>query len=277
MVLRIDGPYTILSANSVVTFAGHTRAPEKRPVAIDRNPGGKCDRRSPIIADEHRAAPPPVRRVGVRRSSLVAQTVPPATPPASPNPAGETVTLSIFEVRADKDVGYQAANTASGSRLNTALRDTAASITPLTREFLDDLIGLANFEPEFEDGSGFNAPSNRLATNSVNPFRVRGQGGGFSVDLVETGAPIDFSDIERVELSSGPNSILFGAGATGGTVTMSTKRANLQRHSHQLRWQAGSWNLQRAELDFNRVLAPGKACACPTDLPSRMASRQGRG
>lgn len=68
-----------------------------------------------------------------------AQPAPTTPPPANPDPAAETVTLSVFEVRADKDVGYQAANTASGSRLNTALRDTAASITPLTKEFLDDL------------------------------------------------------------------------------------------------------------------------------------------
>ena len=38
----------------------------------------------------------------------------------------ETVQLSPFEVRADDDAGYQAANTTAGSRLNSKLKDTPA-------------------------------------------------------------------------------------------------------------------------------------------------------
>ena len=49
--------------------------------------------------------------------------------------AGEepkAVVLSPFEVTSDKDVGYQAGNTTSGSRLNSRLKDTAASVMVFT-------------------------------------------------------------------------------------------------------------------------------------------------
>ena len=77
--------------------------------------------------------------VGLIALPLAAQT---AAPPASPAPAaGErpVVELSPFEVRAENDVGYQAANTTSGSRLNSRLRDTPAAVAAFTPEFLADI------------------------------------------------------------------------------------------------------------------------------------------
>ncbi len=204
---------------------------------------------------------------------------PPAEPPkAAPLPTekpatttsnsegDEVVQLSPFEVSAGEDTGYQAANTASGSRLNTSLRDTAAAIQPLTKEFLsdiganniDDILGYANFEAEFQDGAGFNSPETRLVDNTNNSFRQRGQAGSFSIDIGQSAAPIDFSDTERVEIASGPNSILFGFGATGGVVSLTTKRANVNRNANKIVWQFGSYNLKRGEFDFNRVLMKRK-------------------
>ena len=61
---------------------------------------------------------------------------PAASPPGEPD---ELVVLSPFEVNATSDVGYLAQNTLAGSRLNTALKDTAAAISVLTPEFLSDL------------------------------------------------------------------------------------------------------------------------------------------
>ena len=57
----------------------------------------------------------------------------------APAPANsQPVQLSVFEVSADKDVGYQAGNTTSGSRLNASLKDTAAAVMVFTPEFLSD-------------------------------------------------------------------------------------------------------------------------------------------
>lgn len=78
-----------------------------------------------------------VATLGVMLSSLplAAQTVVPSVKPA----VEKAVELSPFEVRSDDDVGYQAMNTTSGSRLGTNLKDTAASISPFTAEFLSDI------------------------------------------------------------------------------------------------------------------------------------------
>ena len=73
----------------------------------------------------------------------MAQTSP--APVAPPPIADEVVELSPFTVDASADKGYKAANTLAGSRLNSSLNDTAASVTVFTKELLEDL-GLNNLE-----------------------------------------------------------------------------------------------------------------------------------
>jgi hypothetical protein len=51
----------------------------------------------------------------------------------------EALVLSPFVVTSDKDVGYTAASSAMGGRLNTALEDTAASVSIFNEQFLQDL------------------------------------------------------------------------------------------------------------------------------------------
>ncbi len=46
---------------------------------------------------------------------------------------------AVLEGPPEKDAGYQAATPPSGPRLNTSLKDTAAAISPFTKEFLDDI------------------------------------------------------------------------------------------------------------------------------------------
>ncbi len=83
-------------------------------------------------------------------SEAIAQS---ATPPslAGTQPRAGTagdaklVKMAAYEVDADKDVGYQGGNTTSGSRLNTSLKDTAASILVVTQEFMNDF-GLHSLE-----------------------------------------------------------------------------------------------------------------------------------
>src|SRR5439155_3767594 len=65
-------------------------------------------------------------------------------------------------------------------------------------------------------------------------------------------------NVERAELASGPNSILFGLGAPGGTVAMGGKRVQLNRNKTSLKTMQGSWEFHRYELDHNRVLVPDR-------------------
>src|SRR5215213_8494717 len=67
-----------------------------------------------------------------------AQTVPPR-PPAAAATDEAVVVLTPFTVDTTKDRGYQAENTLSGSRLNSSLADTPASVSVFTKEFLQDV------------------------------------------------------------------------------------------------------------------------------------------
>ena len=196
-----------------------------------------------------------------------AQTVTPAPTANVPKPADETpITLSVFEVRPEDDSGYQAMNTTSGSRLATSLKDTAASVSPFTAEFLSDIAATsvtdmlayaANAELNAGDseGSGFNNPRD-FSSAGGEPFRIRGIPGGVSTDYVENAAPQDLYNIERAEVASGANSILFGSGDAGGLVSLTSKKANVARSKSSGKAIFGSGSYQRYETDLNRVLIP---------------------
>jgi iron complex outermembrane receptor protein len=192
------------------------------------------------------------------------QTVPAANPTA--RPTEPVVTLSPFEVRAEDDTGYQATNTTSGSRLATSLKDTAASISPFTPEFLSDIAATnvtemlayatnAELNSGDAEGAGFNNPRDFNSAGGE-PFRIRGIPANVSTDYVENAAPQDLYNIERAEVASGANSILFGSGDAGGLVSLATKRANANRNRYVGQVVFGSWAYERYTVDLNQVLIP---------------------
>jgi iron complex outermembrane receptor protein len=200
-------------------------------------------------------------------SVLSGQTVAPAVPTPTSTPATEpAVTLSPFEVRAEDDAGYQATNTTSGSRLATSLKDTAASISPFTPEFLSDIAATnvnemlayatnAELNAGDAEGAGFNNPRD-INSAGGEPFRIRGIPANIATDYVENAAPQDLYNVERAEVASGANSILFGSGDAGGLVSLATKRANVNRNRYTGQVMFGSWETQRYTTDLNQVLIP---------------------
>ena len=209
-------------------------------------------------------APPPPKSASLPASAPANAAVPDATAAPTSSP----VELSPFEVRAEDDSGYQAANTTSGSRLNSRLKDTPAAVSPFTKEFLSDigatdlesmLAYATNVEREVEDSTnGFNNPPGRDSTGNDFRFRVRGVAGSSSVNYAQSAVPVDLYNIERAEMTSGPNSILFGLGAPGGTVALASKFAQLRRTTTAAKSVVGSWDYFRHELDHNHVLIRGK-------------------
>ena len=183
-------------------------------------------------------------------------------------PEAAPVQLSVFEVTSDKDVGYQAGNTTSGSRLNSSLKDTAAAIMVFTPEFMSDfsvnsLADMVAYAPNMQVDmldTAADASPQFLGGSDLREtkIRVRGLSASTSMDFFETGIPIDVYNTERLELSSGPNSILFGFGSPGGLVNVMTKRAQLNRNRTALRSQFGQWDYSRFELDHNQIIIPGK-------------------
>lgn len=193
------------------------------------------------------------------------------TPASAPSPgaaADDTIELSPFEVSANKDLGYQAGNTTSGSRFNSSLKDTAAAVMVFTPEFLADfgatgladIIGYApNMQVDMLDTSADANPQFIGGADMKDTrIRVRGLSASTALDFFETNLAIDNYNTERFELSSGPNSILFGFGSPGGLVNILTKRAQLLRNRTSLKTQVGEWSSRRLEADHNQILVPGK-------------------
>lgn len=203
-------------------------------------------------------------------SSLV--TVAGAQTPASPaesaadtTPAeDETVVLSPFVVNAEDDEGYIASSSLAGSRLNTPLRDTAASINVLTAEFLSD-IGATNLTEAMEWANNVQleivdqASNDNVTFESFGEFRVRGIPATVTRNFFPWRMQADAYNVERIEEQRGPNSILFGIGSAGGVLNQNTKRALLKANRNRLGFVVDSYGGFRTTGDFNNVIVRDRA------------------
>ena len=176
----------------------------------------------------------------------------------------EIYELSPFEIDVSEDVGYAAANTLAGSRMNTALRDTPAPISVYTAQFISD-IGVdsmeevleysVNMTPELGDQDG-GFGGNQLTAFDAR-YRVRGLDAGSARNFFETRLDQDVFNVERIDESRGPNSILFGLGLPGGVLNTSTKKPRFIDFA-TLDITVGDADRFRTSIDVNRVVVEDK-------------------
>ena len=172
----------------------------------------------------------------------------------------EAVTLSPFEVRTDKDTGYVATNTLSGSRINTPLYSTPSVTSVFTRDFLNDIAandlveafryGL-NVDGQEQPNQSSNFRANITSDNAVN---IRGLTASTARNYFVWSVNGDSYNLERIDFSRGPNNILFGLGGQGGVINSTTKRALTDRDLTTFQLRMGDWDLYRGHLDVNRTL-----------------------
>lgn len=166
------------------------------------------------------------------------------------------VELTPFVVNSSRDVGYQAANTLAGSRLNRSLLETPAAVSVFTKEFLTD-IGATNVMEAMSyalnggrDSTDYHGTVTSDRTDGL--IQMRGFAGGTLLrDYFPFERSQDMFNTERIDLARGPNSILFGIGSTGGVVSATTKQADPRRAFAQAQLRVGSWNDYRGTLDAN--------------------------
>ncbi|MDQ8183506.1 TonB-dependent receptor plug domain-containing protein [Pelagicoccus sp. SDUM812005] len=183
----------------------------------------------------------------------------------------EVYELSPFEVDGSQDQGYRAENTLAGSRLNMSLGDVAQSVEVLTMEFLEDvgaeniddiLLYAVNAEPDHGDAPTGLATEENVGTTLnfvANGLQnIRGSRASITVDNNAGGGSIDTYNASRIEISQGPNAVLFGFGGAGGAVNISTQRAGLQRDSFRIQSTVGSDDQFRNIFNLNKVLIDGK-------------------
>ena len=178
----------------------------------------------------------------------------------------EAIQLSPFVVDESADLGYAANNTLAGTRLNSSLRDTAASISVWTPEFMEDT-GFDNIEELIaystntvidtaDAGAGgfFNTFTN--AANVTQAVRTRGISASKSIDYFKAIIPNDSYRVGRYDDARGPNGVLFGVSSAGGLINQSSYQASLNRDSGRFKYGFGSNDRNRAEFRFNKVIVP---------------------
>ena len=182
----------------------------------------------------------------------------------------EIYDLSPFEVSSTEDVGYLATSSLSGTRINSMLRDLGSSISVVTPEFIEDsgardinellvyttsteAAGVAgNFGNSSFSGGGNRPEQDDVRTNPETANRIRGLANAErSVDFFITEFGNDTYNIDRVDISRGPNSVLFGVGSPGGVLNTSLKRANFNGNQGRLRLDLGQYDTYRATFDYN--------------------------
>jgi len=183
-------------------------------------------------------------------------------PPNATKPSDATaVQLSVFEVTADKDLGYAASSAMTGTRTGEKLADLPNSISVMTQEFLQD-IAVNNFLDAVEFATNaenlYNDSGTRgaaIGSRSGNQISFRGLA---SIRQLRDGfpwyMPQDIYNTERIEFSRGPGGLAFGDVDVGGIINITTKRANSRRSSSaQVRYD--NWGSQRYSMDVNQPLA----------------------
>jgi hypothetical protein len=244
-----------------LTFGQAISAPSGTPDAAtlakyDRNGNGRLD------ADELAAM-----------QADNARTPAPVVVSAANEPVVE---LSPFTVTTDKDTGYFAENTLLGSRLRTNVADLAASITVVTKQQLEDT-GAVDINDVFmyeanTEGANTYTPTNLsrgMMRDSIagwsddvqgapqalfNANRVRGLG---AADTSQNNYPtisrimFDSYNSNSVEISRGPNSMLFGTGGASGIVNQSTSEAAIGKAHTSVSVRYGSFDAYRASFNTN--------------------------
>ena len=181
----------------------------------------------------------------------------------------EIYVLSPFEVQSTESRGYKVTDTLAGSRLRADVEDIGAAITLISKDYLEDLAitnlqDLASFLPSTEPVTtqiGTNGGADVFRGNRVN---IRGlfnesiARNYFSAPIGEYMPPMDGFNADRVVLSAGANSILFGSANPSGIINTQVAPAVLYRDFDRLVYRTDNYGSQRFEYSTNKILIEDK-------------------
>ena len=200
-------------------------------------------------------------------ASAYAQTAPKADPARA---EGEAIKLSVFEVTTSSDIGYQSANAAEVTRMNTPIENIPMNVTVFNQQFIEDLLATDTSQLLAYDASS-------VKTSENDGFLARGSssvGSNFLNGFAQTSGfgSQPLSNIERVEIIRGPAAVLYGSGGYGATYNRITKQPQakpftsarvIMSDDHSLRAEAdrnfGAFNVLGQKLSFrlNGILERG--------------------
>jgi hypothetical protein len=222
------------------------------------------------------------------KASTPTETTTPRTVPVEPTGRKadeDQVVLSPFVVSTQKDQGYFSANTLAGSRMNTNLADLGSSISVITKQQMDDTAStdindIFRYEVNTEGSLTYTPGTQSFRNDGVLDVNAGGTQGNSVASLTNSGAnrvrglgspsaainyypsigsvPFDAYNTQTVEVSRGPNSLLFGLGSPAGIVNQSTAQAQLNRQNASVSFRTDQYGSFRSSFNFNKGLIEDK-------------------
>lgn len=168
--------------------------------------------------------------------------------------------LQKVEITGRRETGYKNANSFSGTKTASALKDVPQAISYVTKEVMQDqqAMRLGDIVKNFSGVNQFTFYDDI----TIRGFRVQGGEGG--VQLINgmrttTGfwKQSLTNYLERVEVIKGPASALFGNTSPGGTINRVTKKP-LTDARQSISFTTGSYNTLRALADFTGPMNESK-------------------
>ncbi|MGH7946907.1 MAG: TonB-dependent receptor plug domain-containing protein [Opitutaceae bacterium] len=195
---------------------------------------------------------------------LTAQVASPITPHIPITATAPVIVLKPFEVSTDPDDGCDALRFSSLSGTNRSLEKLPVTAEILNATRLADLAvtDVVDMLNKYATGIGPGEPSPGTSSATGTQDGDRFALGSFSVRGLDAG-PVRRNGFlsagnlgeafatERMEIIRGPQSLLFGAGSTGGVINVTTRKALFRRTFFRPTARVDSLGSQRFELDAN--------------------------
>ncbi|MEH2084294.1 MAG: TonB-dependent siderophore receptor [Nostoc sp.] len=179
----------------------------------------------------------------------------PAPTPEQKLPANVQQPPIELEVTAPPEGSYKVPNTSSATKTDTPLRDIPASVQVIPRAVIDDVGGNGIADTLRVIGIGTDRFSSRL----FDTYTIRGFSTLFTNNYrnglreIISNYPVDISNTERIEVTRGPASVLYGQGFPGGIVNRVTKQP-LSEPYYFAQMRVGSFGSYQPSVDFSGPL-----------------------
>jgi outer membrane receptor protein involved in Fe transport len=198
--------------------------------------------------------------------SASTSTAPAARPSIAAEPADkDTLILSPFVVKEDKDFGYLKTNSATATKIGTEIQKVPLSISVISEDFIKDT-GMKDIQDVLryqassagdtkmgilQPGTSF-TPSGAFTTRGF-PINSRLRNGILRYNAY------NLDNVERVEVIKGPAAVFFGGAFPGGVINYVTKQPSFSKIPTNITYSYGGYDTrigsERATLDHNEVLS----------------------
>lgn len=163
--------------------------------------------------------------------------------------------------------GYRANRSATATRTDTPIGETPVSIKVVPREVIEDQ-GATRLQDVYRNVSGVTPAFNSNNVSATESPIIRGfeafniYRNGLPLGQI---APVELTNIERVEILKGPSSVLYGRGEPGGVLNLVTKRP-LFEDFRRVDLEAGRYDYYRAAVDVSGPLDEARTLAYRVNL-----------